>query len=127
MNIEEQLQILSRQTCPKQVDVVDAVMAQVRQKPYLQPGAQSKGVNLFGVHRTTLWRTVALTAVAAVAAVVVFNVASFQSYDEEGIGSMMASVSDYDYYYGSIESVANPIEYLYDDPSTQTNEEPSIE
>jgi hypothetical protein len=104
MNIEEQLQILSRQTCPKQVDVVDAVMAQVRQKPYLQPA-----------HRTTLWRTVALTAVAAVAALVVLNIGAFRSYDEEGIGSMIASVSDYDYY-STVESAAtNPIEYLYED------------
>ena len=108
MNIEEQLQILSRQTCPKQVDVVDAVMAQVRRKPYLRPA-----------HRTALWRTVALTAVAAVAAVVVFNVAPSRSYDEEGICSMMASVSDYDFY-GTVESAAvNPIEYLYDDTDEQ--------
>lgn len=111
MNIEEQLQILSRQTCPKQVDVVDAVMAQVRRKPYLRPA-----------HRTALWRTVALTAVAAVAAVVVFNVASFHSYDEEGIGRMMAYVSDYDYY-ASVESAAvNPIECLYDDETAETIE-----
>lgn len=107
MNIEEQLQLLSRQRCPKQVDVVDAVMAQVRQKPYLQP-----------VHRTAVWRTVALSAVAAVVAVVVFNVASFRSYDEEGIGTMIASVSDYSYY-GSIESAANPIEYLYEEETTE--------
>ena len=104
MNIEEQLQILSRQTCPKQVDVVDAVMAQVRRKPYLRPA-----------HRTALWRTVALTAVAAVAAVVVFNVASFRSYDEEGIGRMMA--------YVSVETAAvNPIECLYDDETAETIE-----
>lgn len=121
MNIEEQLQILSRQTYPKQVDVVDAVMAQVRQKPYLQPGAQSRAAGLSHVHRTALWRTVALTAVAAVAALVVINVGAFRSYDVEGIGSMIASVSDYDYY-SSVESAANPIEYLYDEETVETIE-----
>ena len=38
MTIEKQLRELAQQTCPKQVDVVDAVMAEVRQRPYLQPG-----------------------------------------------------------------------------------------
>ena len=57
----------------------------------------------------------ALTAVAAVAALVVLNIGAFRSYDEEGIGSMIASVSDYDYY-STVESAAtNPIEYLYED------------
>lgn len=109
MNIDEQLQILSRQTCPRQVDVVDAVMAQVRRKPYLRP-----------VRRTAVWRGVALTAVAAAATLVLFNVASFRSYNEEEIGDMMAFVSDYDYYSYSVESAANPIECLYEEPSEET-------
>lgn len=117
MNIEEQLQILSRQTYPKQVDVVDAVMAQVRQKPYLMPVAETRTKS----GRTTLWRTVALTAIAAVAALVVINVGAFRSYDVEGIGSMIASVSDYDYY-STVESAANPIEYLYDEETVETIE-----
>ena len=43
------------------------------------------------------------------------SIGAFRSYDEEGIGSMIASVSDYDYY-STVESAAtNPIEYLYED------------
>ena len=41
MTIEKQLQELAQQTCPKQVDVVDAVMAEVRQRPYLQPASHA--------------------------------------------------------------------------------------
>lgn len=104
MNIEEQLQALSRQTCPRQVDVVDAVMAEVRQHPYLQPVAP----------RRNPWiPRIALTAVAAVAALVIINVSTSRSYDMDQIGSMMAYVSDYDNY--TVEHAANPIEYLYDD------------
>ena len=106
MNIEEQLQQLSRQTCPQQVDVVDAVMAQVRRHPYLRP-----------VHKNTaVWRAAALTA-AAVAAIVVFNVATVHSYDEDQISEMMAYVSDYDSYL-SVESAAEPLDYIYGDLET---------
>lgn len=111
MNIDEQLQQLSRQTCPRQVDVVDAVMAQVRQRPYLVP-----------VKRNYLWQRVALTAVAAALALVVVNVATARSYNETQIGDMLAYVSDYDYY-APVESVAsNPIEYLYDEPLAESEQ-----
>lgn len=103
MNIDEQLQELKNQTCPRQVDVVDAVMAQVRQHPYLVP-----------VHRKVVWRRVALTAAAAVAALVVTNIAFRPSYNEEQIGDMMAYVSDYQYYLPVEDMVENPIEFLYD-------------
>ena len=43
-------------------------------------------------------------------------------YDEEGIGRMMAYVSDYDYY-ASVETAAvNPIECIYDDETAETTE-----
>lgn len=103
MNIDEQLQQLAQQTCPRQVDVVDAVMAQVRQKPYLMPN-----------HRKVVWRRVATTAVAAVAALVLLNVAFRPSYNEQQIGSMMAYVSDYDYYSPVEDLAENPIEFLYE-------------
>ena len=62
MTIEQQLENLSRQTCPKQVDVVDSVMEVVSKKPYLQP-----------VHRNRrqAWRIVATTAAAVVVALIV--------------------------------------------------------
>lgn len=103
MNIDEQLQQLAQQTCPRQVDVVDAVMAQVRQRPYLIPS-----------HRKAVWRRIATTAVAAAAALVILNVALRPSYNEQQIGSMMTQVIDYDYY-SSVEGLAeNPIDFLYE-------------
>ena len=59
-----------------------------------------------------VWRRVAITAVAAIVALVIVNIASVRSYDEEQIGSMMAYFSNYDNY--TVESAAaNPIELLY--------------
>ncbi len=114
MNIDEQLKQLSQQTCPRQVDVVDSVMAHVRQHPYLQPVAAPSAV-----HRRRWVPWASLTAAAAAVALVVVNItpAVASSYNEEQIGTMMAYVSDCDNYYSPVESAAeNPIEYLYDDP-----------
>ncbi|MGX8713394.1 MAG: hypothetical protein ACSW8I_06910 [bacterium] len=103
MNIEEQLTNLSHLSCPKQVDVVDHVMAQVRQTSHNTPQIKS-----------VVWRRVAITAVAAIAALVVVNIATTRSYDDAQLGSMMAYFSNYDNY--TVESAAvNPIEYLYED------------
>jgi hypothetical protein len=102
MDIEKQLHVLSKASYPGNIDVVEGVMAQVRQHPYM-------------IHRFNPWKRIALTAAAAVAAVVVVTLATPRSYDEEGISHMIASVSSYDYYQ-SVESAAeNPIGYLYDD------------
>ena len=62
-----------------------------------------------------LWRRIALTAAAAVAALVVLNVSLRPSYDEAQIGDMLAYVTDYDYYSPVEELAENPIEVLYDD------------
>lgn len=104
MNIDEQLQELKNLRYPQEVDVVDSVMAEVRTlKPVARP-----------MVRPVVWRSVALTAVAAVAALVVMNVSFRPSYNEEQIGTTMAYVSDYDYY-APVEDVAvNPIEFLYE-------------
>lgn len=107
MTIEKQLQELAQQTCPKQVDVVDAVMAEVRQRPYLQPASQAPYAWL---RRPATW---ALTAAAAVAAIVIINISS-PTCDEQQLSTMIARVSDYNYY-SSVEAAAeNPIEFLYD-------------
>lgn len=104
MNIDEQLQELKNQRCPKEVDVVDSVMAQVRTlKPVAKPRV-----------RPVVWRSIALTAAAAVAALVVMNVAFRPSYNVENISSMMAYVSDYDYYLPVEELAENPIDFLYE-------------
>ena len=109
MNIEEQLQELSCQTYPRQVDVVDAVMAQVRQHPYLMPSAPAANT------KKVVWRRIALTAAAAVAALVVINISFRPSYDEAQIGDMLAYVSDYDYYSSVEEMAVNPIEFIYEE------------
>ena len=110
MNIDEQLKELAQQTYPKQVDVVDSVMAEVRKHPYLQPVAQPAATRK---HRWVPWAT--LTAVAAAAGLVVVNINPSGSYNEDQIGSMMAYVADCDNYYASVEAPAeNPLEYLYD-------------
>lgn len=104
MNTEQLLKELSQQTCPREVDVVDAVMAQVRQRPYLMPK-----------RNTTLVRRIALS-VAAVAAVAIIAVPALmpRSVNDAQLDDMFAYVQDYDYFY-HVESAANPIEYLYED------------
>ena len=115
MNIDEQVQELARQTCPKQVDVVDAVMAQVRQHPYMINNSLGDTATQSSGHRKVIWRRIALTAAAAAVAVVVFNISLRPSYNEEQIGDMVAYVSDYDYYSSVEELAANPIEFIYED------------
>ena len=103
MNIEEQLTNLSQLTCPKQVDVVESVMVQVRQTPVQTPHV-----------RSVVWRRVAITAIAAVVALVIINISTARSYDNNQLGSMMTYFSNYENY--TIETAAiNPIEYLYED------------
>ena len=115
MNIEEQLQELSHQTYPRQVDVVDAVMAQVRQHPYMITKSPSHSATQSPSHRKVVWRRIALTAAAAVAALVVINISLRPSYDEARIGDMLAYVSDYDYYSSVEEMAVNPIEFIYEE------------
>ena len=106
MNIDQRLEQLARLQYPRQVDVTDRVMAQVMQHPYLQP-----------VHRTGVWRRAGIAAVAAVAVLLLVNVASVytRSYDLDGMGSTIAEVNDYSSW-NSVENAAvNPIEYLYEE------------
>lgn len=111
MNTEQLLQELAQTECPRQVDVVDSVMAAVRQRPYLMPK-----------RRNVVLRRIGLSA-AAVAAVAVIAVPALmpKAGSNEPMGDMLASVQSYDYY-AAVESAAvNPIECLYDEPE-DTNE-----
>ena len=109
MNLEEQLKSLSQVTYPHQVDVVDSVMDKIRERnEMLGAESTSRPTRIMPL----VWRRVAITAVAAIVALVIVNIASVRSYDEEQIGSMMAYFSNYDNY--TVESAAaNPIELLY--------------
>lgn len=106
MNTEQLLQELAGVEYPRQVDVVDAVMAEVRKRPYLMPK-----------RRNVVLRRIGLSA-AAVAAVAIIAVPALmpKGGSSEPMGDMLASVQSYDYY-AAIESAAlNPIECLYDEP-----------
>lgn len=106
MTIDEGLQELARQQYPRRVDVVEGVMAQVRQHPYLRP-----------VRQVRTWQRIASSAVAAVllALVVSTVVVRLQANNDAGIGSMIAQVQDYGYYAATVEeSALNPIEYIYE-------------
>ena len=110
MKIDEQLEQLARMQCPQQVDVTDRVMAQVMQRPYLRPQYSS-------LRRGKIWRTIGVAAVAASLALVVVNVTSVytRSYDEEGMGSMIAQFNDYSSWNTVEEAAVNPYEYLYEE------------
>lgn len=107
MTIEQTLEQLAGLEYPKKVDVVDRVMAEVGKKPYLRPA-----------HRNVSWQRISTVAAAAMVALVLVNVAlfHFHSYDNEGMGSMIAQVNDYSSW-NTVEDAAaeNPIAYLYDD------------
>lgn len=106
MNTEQLLQELAGVEYPRQVDVVDAVMAEVRKRPYLMPK-----------RRNVVLRRVGLSvAAAAVAAIIAVPALMPKAGSNEPMGDMLASVQSYDYY-AAIESAAlNPIECLYDEP-----------
>ena len=106
MTIDEGLQELARQQYPRKVDVVEGVMAQVRQHPYLQH-----------VHRVHTWQRIASSAVAAVLLAIVVStvVIRVQASNDAGLGSMIAQVQDYGYYGSAVEEPAlNPIECIYE-------------
>ena len=106
MNIDQTLEQLAHLQYPRQVDVVDRVMAQVAARPYLQP-----------VHRSNpLWKRFSAVAAAAVVVLVAINVTSLytRSYDEEGMGNTLAQLNDYSSW-STVEQVASPYEYLYEE------------
>ncbi|MBP5528346.1 MAG: hypothetical protein J6X79_07855 [Bacteroidales bacterium] len=109
MNIDQTLEQLSHLQCPHQVDVTDRVMAQVEQHPYLRPQYERGNGKVF--------RRIGVAAVAAALALVVINVATVytRSYDEEGLGSMIAQYNDYSSWNTVEEAAVNPLEYLYEE------------
>ncbi len=108
MTIEEQLKQLAAEQYPGKVDVVDAVMAEVSNHPYLQPAVRKHHIN---------WRLVGSAVAAAIAAVVVVNVAivNTRSYDEEGMGNMIAQLNDYSSWNTIEESAVDPYDYFFDE------------
>lgn len=110
MNIDQTLEQLSHLQYPRQVDVTERVMAQVMQRPYLQPRYVSQ-------RRRQIWQRVSAIVAAAMVTLVVFNVAMVytRSYDDEGMGSMIAHANDYSSWNTVEEMAVNPYEYLYEE------------
>lgn len=107
MTIEQGLEHLAQQTCPQDVDVVDSVMAKISQQPLPQ-----------STHRRQLWQRISYAAAAAVALILIANVALLQNRNsnEEHLGSMIAQVYDYDSYasWSAIEEAAyDDADYYY--------------
>ena len=106
MTIDEGLNELARQSCPRSVNVVPQVMAHVSQHPYLQ-----------SVRRVQVWQRLGWPAVAAAVVCIVAGAAIMRmnAYDEAGIGNMISQVHDYSYYSTVDQAAVNPIEYLYEE------------
>lgn len=106
MTVDEGLWQLAAMECPRKVNVVDGVMAEVIKHPYLRPARKS----------VQPWQRIVSTTLAAAIVAVAVNVAMVRmnSYDEAGIGSMISQVQDYDYYGYTVEDGAiEPLDYLY--------------
>ena len=105
MNIDQRLEQLAQLQYPTQIDVTDRVMQHVMQHPYMQP-----------VHRTSVWRRVGIAGVAAVAVLLIVNVASLytRNYDINGLGNTIAEVNDYSSWNTVEYAALNPIESIYE-------------
>lgn len=108
MTIEQRLDELRKLEYPKQVDIVDAVMNEVSQRPYLQPK-----------HKKAFWQRISAIAAVAAIAIVIINIAIFppHNYDDEQLGTMIAQVNDYASYssWGTIEEAALDQQMYFDE------------
>lgn len=106
MTIDETLNLMAQQQYPHKVDVVDRVMAQVENKPYLRP-----------VRKHVSWQRLSAVAAAAAVVLVAVNVTVFnlRGYDEDGMGSMIAQLNDYSQWNTVEEAAVNPYEYLFEE------------
>lgn len=106
MTLEQRLEQLSQQQYPHKVDVVESVMAQVQQKPYLRP-----------VRRSIGWKQISVAAAAAVVALFIVNITIYRpaSLSNEDMGLAISQFNDYSSWNTVEEAAANPYEYLYED------------
>lgn len=105
MTLEQTLEQLSQQQYPHKVDVVDRVMAQVQQKPYLRP-----------VRRSIGWRQISIAA-AAVVALFVVNITFFRpsSFSNEDMGYAISQFNDFSSWNTVEEAALNPMEPLFEE------------
>lgn len=105
MTLEQQLDKLAQLQYPHKVDVVDSVMAQVTQRPYLRP-----------VRRSVTWRYISIAA-AAVVALFIVNITIFRpaAYSNEDMGFAIAQFNDYSSWSTVEEAAVNPFDYIYEE------------
>lgn len=116
MNIDQTLEQLSHLRCPRQVDVTDRVMAHAMQHPYLIHHSSNQTFRHSDIQKV-VWHRVGIAAVAAVFVLMIVNVTTVytRSYDDEGLGSMIAQANDYSSWNTVEELAVNPYEYLYEE------------
>lgn len=145
MNIDQTLEQLSHLQYPRQVDVTERVIALLlpleRRVPNSTEGSErlstengehvaevgpfskeedSKSLKVEESFRhldSPFLRRVGIAAVAAVLVLLVVNVTTIytRSYDDEGLGFMIAQANDYSSWAPVEEAAINPYEYLYEE------------
>ena len=106
MTLEQRLDQLAQLQYPNKVDVMDSVMSQVSQRPYLRP-----------VRRNVSWRYVSIAATAAVVVLFIVNITIFRpsSYSNEDMGFAIAQFNDYSSWNTVEDAAVNPFEYMYEE------------
>lgn len=106
MNIDQQLEELSNLHYPAQVDVTEAVLAQIAGQPRLQP-----------VRCMTLRRNVSMAAAAVVLVLVGVSVylSHTRTYDLDGLGSMITQVNDYSTWNIVEQAALDPYAIIYEE------------
>lgn len=106
MTLEQRLDQLAAQQYPHKVDVVDSVMEQISQRPYLRPA-----------RRRINWRQASIAAAAAVAALFIVNITVFRpaGCSNEDMGFAIAQFNDYSSWNTVEEAAVNPYEYMYEE------------
>ena len=104
MTIEQTLEHVATLQYPRNVDVVDGVMAQVVQHPYLRLSPPA----------TRRWRMAAVAAAAAAVIVVGAFLLRPSGYSNEDMASAIMQFNDYSSW-TTIEEAANPIADIYEE------------
>lgn len=106
MTLEQRLDQLAAQQYPHKVDVVDSVMEQISQRPYLRPA-----------RRRINWRQASIAAAAAVVALFIVNITVFRpaGCSNEDMGFAIAQFNDYSSWNTVEEAAVNPYEYMYEE------------
>ena len=104
MTIENTLKQIANLRYEEKVDVVDEVMRQVAQRPFLQPVYSAR----------KRWRITTIAAVVAVAIVTGVFLLRPHGYTTDEVDYAIMQFNDYSSW-NTVESSANPFAYMYDE------------